>query len=30
VNGQPIHRISDDISCGDASAEGSPDVFAGG
>lgn len=30
VNGQACSRIGDDISCGDAVAEGSPDVFAGG
>lgn len=29
VNGQPIHRIGDAISCGDVSASGSPNVFAG-
>ena len=30
VNGQPIHRIGDSISCGDTSAQGSSNVFAGG
>jgi len=29
VNGQPICRIGDDISCGDTMAEGSSDVIAG-
>lgn len=29
VNGKPVHRIGDSIDCGDASAQGSPDVFAG-
>lgn len=30
VNGKGCSRIGDDISCGDAVAEGSGDVFAGG
>lgn len=30
INGQPVHRIGDAISCGDVSASGSPNVFAGG
>lgn len=29
VNGRPICRIGDSISCGDSMAEGSPDVIAG-
>lgn len=29
VNGQPVHTIGDDIDCGGASAEGSPNVFVG-
>lgn len=29
VNGLQIHRIGDDINCGDTSASGSPNVFAG-
>jgi uncharacterized Zn-binding protein involved in type VI secretion len=27
IEGKPIARIGDDISCGDACAEGSPDSF---
>lgn len=27
--GKAVHRISDQISCGDISASGSPNVFAG-
>jgi uncharacterized Zn-binding protein involved in type VI secretion len=30
IEGKPIHRIGDDISCGDVSASGSRNVFAGG
>lgn len=30
IEGKPIHRIGDDISCGDISASGSRNVFAGG
>lgn len=30
VNGQPVGRIGDPVSCGGLVAEGSPDVFAGG
>ncbi len=30
IASQPIHRIGDDISCGDMSAAGSRNVFAGG
>jgi uncharacterized Zn-binding protein involved in type VI secretion len=29
IEGKPVHRIGDDISCGDVSASGSPNVFAG-
>ena len=29
-NGKPLCRVGDSISCGDAMAEGSPNVFAGG
>jgi uncharacterized Zn-binding protein involved in type VI secretion len=28
--GKPVHRIGDDIDCGDVSAAGSRNVFAGG
>ena len=30
IEGKPIHRIGDDIDCGDVSAAGSRNVFAGG
>ena len=30
VNGKPVCRIGDAISCGDTMAQGSGDVFAGG
>ena len=30
INGKPAVRIGDSISCGDAVAEGSPNVFIGG
>jgi uncharacterized Zn-binding protein involved in type VI secretion len=30
IEGKPIHRIGDDIDCGDVSASGSRNVFAGG
>lgn len=30
VNGLPINRIGDPVSCGSVNATGSPDVFAGG
>jgi uncharacterized Zn-binding protein involved in type VI secretion len=30
INGLAVHRIGDAISCGDVSASGSPNVFAGG
>lgn len=30
IEGKSIHRIGDDISCGDVSASGSRNVFAGG
>ena len=30
IEGKPVHRIGDDISCGDVSASGSRNVFAGG
>ena len=29
VNGKPLGRVGDDISCGDVVATGSPNVFAG-
>jgi uncharacterized Zn-binding protein involved in type VI secretion len=29
IEGKPIHRIGDDIDCGDVSAAGSRNVFAG-
>ena len=29
IEGKPVHRIGDDISCGDISASGSSNVFAG-
>ena len=29
VNGKPLGRVGDDISCGDTVAQGSPNVFAG-
>jgi len=29
VNGKPVHRIGDAIDCGDVSASGSDNVFAG-
>ena len=29
VNGQALVRIGDDVDCGSAVAQGSPDVFAG-
>lgn len=29
INGLAAHRIADEISCGDVSASGSPDVFIG-
>ena len=29
LEGIPVHRISDQISCGDISGSGSPNVFAG-
>lgn len=29
IEGKPVHRIGDDISCGDISAAGSSNVFAG-
>ena len=30
VNNKPVTRIGDPISCGDVSAQGSPNVFANG
>lgn len=30
VNNLPVHRIGDEIDCGDVSGNGSPNVFAGG
>ena len=30
IENKPVHRIGDAISCGDISASGSPNVFAGG
>jgi hypothetical protein len=30
IEGIPVHRIGDAISCGDKSGHGSPDVFANG
>lgn len=30
VNGKSLARIGDDVSCGSAIAQGSPNVFAGG
>lgn len=30
VNGKPLARIGDQVACGSSSAQGSPDVFAGG
>ena len=30
VNGKPLGRIGDDVSCGSVVASGSPDVFSGG
>lgn len=30
VNGKPLSRIGDQVACGSSSAQGSPDVFAGG
>lgn len=30
VNGKPLARIGDSVSCGSASGQGSPNVFAGG
>lgn len=30
IEGKSVHRIGDDISCGDVSASGSRNVFAGG
>ena len=30
IEGKPVHRIGDDIDCGDVSASGSRNVFAGG
>jgi uncharacterized Zn-binding protein involved in type VI secretion len=29
VNGKPICRVGDSVSCGSTMAEGSPNVFAG-
>ena len=30
IEKKAVHRIGDDISCGDVSANGSPNVFCGG
>lgn len=30
IEGIPVHRIGDAISCGDTSGSGSPNTFAGG
>lgn len=30
IENKPVHRIGDNISCGDVSAAGSPNVFVGG